>query len=182
MNEDNVNQSPNEPVETAAKVSDKAAQVTADAADSTKKTFSSALSFLKDLKQNRPKVFYGGIAGIIILLLMLMMGGEDGNKPPLPTTGIKNLTSGQQYTLKSANSYDPASTVRLVSVPGALAAYDDSEEADRTGACQHMAQGTKVTALEFQDFAGRKNAFVKVRIDDGECKGNEGWALAIDVQ
>jgi hypothetical protein len=63
-----------------------------------------------------------------------------------------------------------------------MAAYDDSEEADRNGACQHMPQGTKVTAVEFQDFAGKKNAFVKVRMEDGECKGNEGWALAIDVQ
>ncbi|NOT11976.1 MAG: hypothetical protein HOP23_09115 [Methylococcaceae bacterium] len=151
------------------------------AIESTQKFVGNTLSLLKDLKEKNPKVFFGGIGGIAVLLLIMLASGGD-NKPPLQGPAIKNLVIGQQYVLKSANSYDSASTVRLVSVPGALAAYDDSEEADRNGACQHMAQGTKVTALEFQDFAGKKNAFVKVKMLDGECKDNEGWALAIDIQ
>ena len=151
------------------------------AIESTQKIVGNTLSLLKDLKEKNPKVFFGGIAGVTVLLLILMSSGGD-NKPPLTGPSIKNLTIGQSYVLKSANSYDSASTVRLVSVPGALSAYDDSEEADRSGACQHMPQGTKVTALEFQDFAGKKNAFVKVKMTEGECKDNEGWALAIDVQ
>lgn len=152
------------------------------ALESTKKIVGNTVDVLMDLKQKNPKVFFGAIGGVTVLLLIMMMSGGDGDKPPLPGPAIKNLSIGQQYVLKSANSYDPASTVRLVSVPGAMSAYDDSEEADRTGACQHMPQGTKVTAVEFQDFAGKKNAFVKVKMEDGECKGNEGWALAIDVQ
>jgi hypothetical protein len=152
------------------------------ALESTKNVVGNLVTLLMDLKQKNPKVFFGAVGGVAVLLLIMMMSGGSDNKPPLPSAGIKNLTIGQQYVLKSANSYDPASTVRLVSVPGALAAYDDSEEADRNGACQHMPQGTKVTAVELQDFAGKKGAFVKVRMEDGECKGNEGWALAIDVQ
>ena len=152
------------------------------ALESTKNVVGNMVTLLMDLKQKNPKVFFGGVGGVAILLLIMMMSGGSDNKPPLPTVGMKNITIGQQYVLKSANSYDPASTVRLVSVPGALAAYDDSEEADRNGACQHMVQGTKVTAIELQDFAGKKGAFVKVRMEEGECKGNEGWALAIDVQ
>jgi len=152
------------------------------ALESTKNVVGNMVTLLMDLKQKNPKVFFGGVGGVAILLLIMMMSGGSDNKPPLPTVGMKNITVGQQYVLKSANSYDPASTVRLVSVPGALAAYDDSEEADRNGACQHMAQGTKVTAVELQDFAGKKGAFVKVKMLDGECKDNEGWALAIDVQ
>jgi hypothetical protein len=35
---------------------------------------------------------------------------------------------------------------------------------------------------ELQDAYGTKNAFVKVLIEDGVCKGKDGWALAIDVQ
>lgn len=150
------------------------------ALESTKNIVGNTITLLMDLKQKNPKVFFGAIGGITVLLLIMMSGGD--NKPPLPGPAMKNLAIGQQYVLKSANSYDPGSTVRLVSVPGAMAAYDDSEEADRNGACQHMPQGTKVTAVEFQDFAGKKNAFVKVKMLDGECKDNEGWALAIDVQ
>jgi hypothetical protein len=152
------------------------------AVDTTKQVVGKTVSLMMDLKQKNPKVFFGAIGGIAVLLLIMMMSGGGDNKPPITGPAIKDLVIGQQYTLKSANSYDPASTVRLVSVPGALAAYDDSEEADRTGACQHMPQGTKVTAVELQDFAGKKNAYVKVRMEDGECKGNEGWTLAINVQ
>lgn len=152
------------------------------AIDSTKKIVGNLVTLMMDLKQKNPKVFFGAIGGVTVLLLIMMMSGGD-NKPAISGPTIKNLTIGQQYVLKSANSYDPTSTVRLVSVPGAMAAYDDSEEADRSGACQHMPQGTKVTAVEFQDFAGKKNAFVKVKVEDeGSCKGSEGWALAIDVQ
>jgi hypothetical protein len=152
------------------------------AIESTKKIVGNIVSLSMELKEKNPKVFFGAVGGVVVLLLIMMMSGGS-SRPSLPAgPGIKNMVIGQQYTLKSANSYDPAATVRLVSVPGAMAAYDDSEEADRNGACQHMPQGTKVTAVEFQDFAGKKNAFVKVRMEDGECKGNEGWALAIDVQ
>ena len=41
---------------------------------------------------------------------------------------------------------------------------------------------TACAIQEFQDFAGKKNAFVKVQVEDGECKGSSGWVLAIDVQ
>jgi hypothetical protein len=70
----------------------------------------------------------------------------------------------------------------LVAVPGAIAAYDDTEAADRIGACQHMPQGTPVSVLELQDAYGKKNAYAKVQMEEGECKGSSGWALAIDVQ
>lgn len=141
-----------------------------------------AVSLILSLKEENPKVFFGAIGGIVLLLLILIMsgGGDDAKLPAGPK--IKDLAIGQKYVLKSANSYDPAATVRLVAVPGAIAAYDDTEEADRNTPCQHIPQGTSVTVQELQDAYGTKNAFVKVLIDDGECKGKDGWALAIDVQ
>jgi hypothetical protein len=134
------------------------------------------------LKEKNPKVFFGAIGGVVVLLILLMSGGDGSKKPPLKGAVLKDITLGQRYVLKSANAYDPSATVRLVSAPGAIAAYDDTEEADRNGVCQHMAQGTTVSALEFADAYGKKNSYVKVKIEDGDCKGNEGWALAIDVQ
>ncbi len=138
------------------------------------------MSSMLKLKEQNPKVFFGIIGGLVLMVLVMIMSG--GDSAPESKSAIKNLTVGQRYVLKSANAYDPAATVRLVSTPGAIAAYDDTEEADRTGVCQHMAQGTQVTAVDFADAYGKKNAYVKVRIEDGECKGNEAWALAIDVQ
>jgi hypothetical protein len=84
--------------------------------------------------------------------------------------------------LKSANAYDKDATVRLVSVPGAIAAYDDTEAADRSGACQHIIQGTPVSVVELQDAYGKKNTYSKVQIEEGECKGSSGWVLSVDVQ
>ena len=137
------------------------------------------ISKILSLKEKNPKVFFGAIGAIAVLLILLMSGGESKQ---LSGPKIQSLVVGQKYVLKSANSYDPAATVRLVGVPGAIAAYDDTEEADRTASCQHIPQGTHVSVIELQDAYGTKNAFVKVLMEEGECKGKDGWALAIDVQ
>ena len=139
-------------------------------------------SFLS-LKESNPKVFFGSLGGIAVLLVLLMtMGGDDSSKPVISGPALKDLAIGQRYVLKSANSYDVAATVRLVATPGAIAAYDDTEEKDRSSVCQHIPQGTPVSVLEFADAYGKQKTYAKVRIEDGDCKGSEAWALAIDVQ
>ena len=139
-------------------------------------------SFLS-LKESNPKVFFGSLGGVAVLLVLLMtMGGDDGAKPVISGPALKDLAIGQRYVLKSANAYDVAATVRLVATPGTIAAYDDTEEKDRSSVCQHIAQGTPVSVLEFADAYGKQKSYAKVRIEDGDCKGTEAWALAIDVQ
>ncbi len=150
--------------------------------DTAKNTIGNLVSSFLSLKEKNPKVFYGSIGGAAILLVLMMSMGGDGSKPTISGPALKDLAVGQRYVLKSANAYDPSATVRLVSTPGAIAAYDDTEEADRSGACQHIPQGTPVTVLGFSDAYGKQKAYAKVRVEDGECKGNEAWALAIDVQ
>ena len=149
---------------------------------SAKNTVGNLVSSFLSLKEKNPKVFFGSIGGVAVLLVLMLTMGGDGSKPVISGPALKDLAVGQRYVLKSANAYDPAATVRLVSTPGAIAAYDDTEEADRTGACQHMPQGTPVTVLDFADAFGKQKSYAKVRIEEGECKGNEAWALAIDVQ
>lgn len=149
--------------------------------DSASNSIKNLISSLLSLKENNPKVFFGGIGGVAVLLIIMMMSGG-GSKPIVSGPVLKDLAVGQRYVLKSANAYDPAATVRLVSTPGAIAAYDDTEEADRTGVCQHIPQGTPVSVLDFADAYGKQKAYAKVKIEAGECKGNEGWALAIDIQ
>jgi len=145
-----------------------------------KSALNNIISTLMGLKAKNPIVFFGAVGGLVVLLIIIMLSGGDSKTVSGPV--IKNLAVGQQYVLKSANSYDKDATVRLVAVPGTISAYDDTEEADRNGACQHIPQGTPVTVLELQDAYGKKNAYSKVQIEEGECKGNSGWALSIDVQ
>ncbi|MFZ2725496.1 MAG: hypothetical protein WAX77_04550 [Methylococcaceae bacterium] len=151
----------------------------ASTADSTPNKVGGIVASLLSLKEKNPKVFFGGLGGVVVLLIVAMSSGG-GNTVSGPT--MKNLVVGQHYTLKSANAYDANSTIRLVSVPGTIAAYDDTEEADRNGACQHMPQGTSVTVLDLSDAYGKKNTYAKVRVEDGSCKNTEAWTLSIDVQ
>jgi hypothetical protein len=130
------------------------------------------------LREANPKVFYGGAAGVLLILIFLFSGGSDAK---LPVHQAKPVVIGQNYQLKSANAYDPNATIRLVSVPGSMAAYDDTEENDREG-CKHIPDGTPVKVIQSQDAYGKKDVFVEVEMTSGECEGKRGWALAINLQ
>lgn len=151
-------------------------------ADAAKETAGKLFSLMMDLKEKNPKVFFGAIGGVVVLLIVIMMSG--GDSATIPTPAPKNLVAGQRYVLKNPNTYEVESPIQLVAVPGAIAAFDDSEDEEKgkVESCRRIAQGTAVTIVDFQDFAGKKNAFVKVQVEDGDCKGSSGWVLAIDVQ
>ncbi len=133
-----------------------------------------------ELKQSNPKLFFGGIGGVFVLLLIVMSMG--GGSDVVPAKPMKDHVAGQNYVLRGANSSDANGKIRIVQVPGSVAAFDDSEEDPKEQACNHLAAETQVKAIGFQDFAGKKNAFVNVEVLSGNCKGKKGWALAIDVQ
>lgn len=133
------------------------------------------------LKESKPKVFYGAIGGAALLILVMMFSGGD-SRPTVTGPKMASLAVGQTYKLRAPNSYDPASTIRLVPAPGTLAAYDDTEEADRSGNCQHFPQGTAVKLLRLQDAFNTTNEFAEVSIEGGECNGKSGWVLSIDLQ
>ncbi len=90
------------------------------------------VSSVMNLKEKNPKVFFGAIGGVVLLLIIMMMSGDD-SKPAVSKYSSKNLAVGQRYVLKNPNALDEGATIRLVSTPGAIAAYDDTEEADRSG-------------------------------------------------
>ncbi|WFP52183.1 hypothetical protein PL263_09165 [Methylomonas sp. EFPC3] len=141
-----------------------------------------ALAGFLALKESNPKVFYGAIGGAAVVLLALVFSG--GSDPKLPVHQQKPLVSGQNYVLKSPNTYDPNATVRLVSVPGSLAAYDDTEENDRDGACKHMPMNTPVKLTQIQNDPSDKNlVWAEVEISaSGECQGRRAWTSSINLQ
>ncbi|MFA5982733.1 MAG: hypothetical protein WC782_01855 [Methylococcaceae bacterium] len=149
--------------------------------DTAKNKIGELVSKALALKESNPKLFFGVIGGLVLLIIIVMFSGG-GSKPALPKMAMKSIVIGQKYVLKSANAYDENSTVRLVAVPGTIAAYDDTEEEERNSPCKHMPQGTPVTALETQDAYGKKDSQVRVQILEGQCKDQSGWVLAIDLQ
>lgn len=179
-NEENSNETINETIDKAEDmledVVDKAEDMLDDAVETVSDTAESAGSKLKNLKDSNPKLFFGGIGAIALILISIMMMGG-GNKPPLPTAKVVDLTVGKTYSLKGVNTYDPDSTVRLVAVPGSMAAYDETKEDGSKEVCKHLPQGTKVELLQEQDAFGSAK-FVEVQIAGGECAGKKGWTIA----
>jgi hypothetical protein len=167
--------------EKAEEVVEKVEEVVSEAAESAEKTAGNAVASILSLKDKNPKVFYGGIAGVVLLVLIAMMMGGGSDKPAITGPSLTNIEVGKSYILKSPNSYSQTSTVRLASVPGSMAAYDDTEKDDREG-CLHLPQGTPVTVKDLTDAFGKKNAFAKVVAESGECKGKGGWTSAINIQ
>ena len=149
-----------------------------DNMESAKQAGQNAIASLLSLKDNNPKVFYGAIGGIVLLLLIIMMSG--GGSGVISGPSSKNIVVGQSYLLKSSNTYSSNSTVRLVSVPGSMAAYDDTEEDDREG-CLHLPEGSSVTVKDLTDAFGKKNAFAKVVAETGECAGRGGWVSVNNI-
>lgn len=139
------------------------------------------VSSMMDLKEKNPKVFFGAVGGVVLLLIIMMMSGGD-SKPAVSKYSAKNLAAGQRYVLKNPNALEEGATIRLVAMPGAIAAYDEDDDEKGGSPCKHLPEGTPVTIVDFQDAYGKKDAFVKVKIEEGECQGNEGWVLSIDVQ
>ncbi len=157
------------------------AQPSVTTTDEAVKTANSLATTALNLKQSNPKLFFGGIAGGVVLLLLVMSIGGGSDSTPA-TKAIKDHVAGQNYVLRGANSSDANGKIRVVQVPGSVAAFDDTDEDPKEQACNHLAAETQVKALGFQDFAGKKNAFVNIEVLSGNCKGKKGWALAIDVQ
>ncbi len=158
-------------------VVDQAEEIMDDAVETVSEGTENIASKVMALKESNPKVLYGAIGVLAFVVLGLMMMGGGDNKPSLPVAKVMNLAIGQTYALKGVNTYDPNATVRLVAVPGSIAAYDDTEEKDRKGECKHMPQGTKVKISQIQEAFG-KVKFVEVEMLDGECAGKKGWTVS----
>ncbi|WP_446810145.1 hypothetical protein ACH50O_00670 [Methylomonas sp. 2BW1-5-20] len=154
----------------------------ADSAAAAKNAAGNIVANLLALKESNPKVFFGGVGAVALVLAVLIFGG--GSDVKLPVHQAKAMVPGQSYVLKSPNTYDPNATVRLVSVPGSMAAYDDTEENDRDGACKHMPLNTPVKLIQSQSDSTDKNVvWAEVEItESGECQGRKAWTSAINLQ
>ncbi len=149
--------------------------------DNTTEDTNNLLNTAMGLKDSNPKVFFGAIAAIVVVVLIVIMSSGSSNK--LPQTASKNLSIGQQYSLQGANSNNNVkSSISMVAAPG-ISAFDDSEEEGSDRSCKQQPAGTSIKILDFQNFAGKKDAFAQVEVlSDGNCLGRKGWVLAIDIQ
>src|ERR1035437_2794539 len=89
--------------------------------DAAKETAGKLFALMMNLKETNPKVFFGAVGGVVLLLIIIMSSGGDTNT--MPGSSAKNLVAGQQYVLKTPNTYEVESPIKLLPVPGAIAAF-----------------------------------------------------------
>ncbi len=170
--------------EAAEKVADTVSDAVEDVVESVTDTVEDVIETVEEgnvvskimaFKESNAKVFFGIIAAVLLLVLYMLFSGGSANKP-VPASRSVNLSIGSTYTLKGINNFGANTKIRLVAVPGSMAAYDESEIDGSGGTCKEMSEGTKVKLLQIQDaFGGAK--FVELEIiAAGECSGKKGWA------
>jgi hypothetical protein len=175
---ENLKDAAEEVAETVSDVVDDVVEAVSDTVDDVAEAVEegNVVSKIMAFKDSNPKVFFGAIGGLLLVVLFLLFSGGGNN--PIPSPRVVNLSIGNTYALKGVNTYSSDATIRLVAVPGSMAAYDESEEDGSKGTCKRMPQGTKVKLLQIQDaFGGSK--FVELEIlNSGECTGRKGWTTA----
>jgi hypothetical protein len=132
------------------------------------------------LKETNKNAFFGVIGGVGVIVVTLIALGFGGSDEVLKKAESKGLAAGQKYTLKSPNVATDGTevpTIRLVSTPGAIAAFDDDE--NKTEECRKFPVGTNVTVLDKQEQSSV--VYAKVQIDEGSCNGTIGWVLGINL-
>ncbi len=156
--------------ETVEEVVDAVEEVIEDTVDVT-------LPPLLKLKQENPKLFFGGIAGIVVVLgIYFMSGGRSETEKTLQTA----LSVGSTYTLQAPNSVGEEGSLKILKIPGQMSAFDNDDDV----ICK-APSGTRVVIKSFQAAFGQKNLFAQVEIPNevSDCRaGVKGWTLSSNLK
>ena len=125
---------------------------------------------LNQLRQNKPKVFYGAIGALFILFLFLVFGGETGQSPEVQAA----LQVGEQYRLVNPNGGE----VLLVAVPGQFSSAEYDKD-DSQNIC--LVTSATPVKLEEETFLNYIH-YVKVRVIEGPCKDKSGWTSKVNIK
>ena len=169
--------------ETAEKAVDAIEDAVEEAVDAVEDVVEDAVEKAKPplmkLKDENPKVFFGGIAAIVIVVGIFLFSG--GNSKQLQAPQIAHSV-GQTYTLQAPNALPESGiTLKILKIPGQMAAFDNESE----DVVCNAPTGTRATIRSFQEAFGKKNLFAQIEILDevGDCrKGVKGWTLTSNLK
>ena len=158
--------------ETVEDVVDDIKETVEEAVDAVEDAVDNAKPALMRLKEENPKLFYGGIAGVVLVLGLFFLSGGDSSKTQ--HTQQTAISIGQTYTLRAPNAVGETS-LKILKVPGSMASFDNPDDI----VCSAPV-GTSVIPRSFQDAFGKKQLFVQVEIQQevADCRqGVKGWTL-----
>ncbi len=163
--------------ETVEDVVENIQETVEDAVDAVEDTVEKAKPALIKLKEENPKLFYGGIAAVVAVLGLFFLSGDDGGK--VKSHSQTAVSIGQTYVLKAPNEVSKSS-LKILKVPGSITSFDNAEDV----VC-NAPSGTSVIAKNFQDAFGKKQLFVQVEVLEkvADCRqGAKGWTLKNNLQ
>ncbi|GFO72109.1 hypothetical protein BJAS_P2083 [Bathymodiolus japonicus methanotrophic gill symbiont] len=154
-------------------------EVVEEAVDAVEDAVDAAKPPLMKLKEENPKVFYGGIAAIAVVAGLFFFSGGSSN-----TQHVQQIahTVGETYTLQAPNA-TPGSgvTLKILKIPGQMASFDTESE----DVVCNAPSGTRATIKSFQEAFGKKNLFAHIEILDAvnDCRqGVKGWTLTTNLK
>ncbi|MCX8049929.1 MAG: hypothetical protein N3A55_09795 [Methylohalobius sp.] len=125
------------------------------------------------LKEQKPLVFYGGLAALVLIVLgLFFLGGGGGERVPAPTIQV-----GQTYQLVNPN-VTGGGDVLLLQAPGRMGATDP-ELREKEQICVVEA-GTQAKVLEQAVVSYVQ--YVKVEPLAGNCQGKSGWTSYVNLK
>ena len=163
--------------ETVEDVVEDVKETVEDAVDAVEDAVDNAKPALVKLKEENPKVFFGGIAAIVVVVAVFLFSGGDSTKQHIQVAH----SVGQTYSLQAPNAL-PGTTLKILKIPGQMSSFD-SESSDDV-VC-NAPSGTRATIRSFQEAFGKKNLFAHIEILDqaGDCRqGVKGWTLSSNLK
>ncbi|HIG65031.1 MAG TPA: hypothetical protein EYQ43_05640 [Methyloprofundus sp.] len=168
---ENIKDTVEEAVEDVKETVEEAIGAVEDAAEQAK-------PFLVNLKDENPKVFFGGIAAIVAVVAIFIFSGGSSKTQHVQ---MVDHAVGQTYTLQAPNAL-PGTALRILKIPGQMSSFDSESIEDVVCSAP---SGTRVTIKSFQEAFGKKNLFANVEIQDeaGDCRqGVKGWTLTSNLK
>lgn len=156
--------------ETVEEVVDDITETVEEVVDDIKDAIDEAKPPLVKLKEENPKVFYGGIAAVVAVLGFFFLSGDSSSKKHTQAA----LSVGQTYTLSAPNAVGETS-LKILKIPGSMASFDNPDDV----VCS-VPSGTPAIARNFQDAFATTQLFVQVELVQaaGDCRaGVKGWTL-----
>lgn len=136
---------------------------------------SNAVQNIVETLKTNPKARYALIGAAVVVVLALALGGGGEVQQRAPAT----VATGQSVTLENPNGGNSHLTIQ----PGLVSVADPEEDKEQT-VCMAKA-GTQARVQEEQLVAvpgGGQLPFVKIEVNDGECKGKSGWVSKINIK
>lgn len=126
-----------------------------------------SISTLLNLREDNPKVFYGGIAAVVVVFLLIVItpGGKDVES--------QAFSMNSTYTFSNPNG----GNILLTAVPTFSSADYVGEDSINICTVKPGAQG-KLIEKRVVNYI----PYIRLEVMNGDCQGKKGWTSSVNIK